>query len=212
MTDKNDQIEAEIQRTGAIVEQWKERAGSIHTQIATATGPLMSAEAERVALAQAFASGDLKAGDKLKKLRQARVEAEAEVADLQLALSHAETELRAAEAEHLKAVKLRDIELARDSIRARIQAAEEVDVALKALSVALDHWEETAGPLLHLDVPAFAGRDLVSRVEAVTGPKRLGNASAAVVDRLFPYLGIKPYGNGTPLAASERALWHSMGV
>lgn len=206
----NDHIEAEIARTTAAADHWRDRAGAIHTQLATASAPIMAAEAERAALAQAYAAGDLKAGSKLAELRKSRVDAEAEVADLQLALQHAEAQLKAASEEQARAYRARDGELAKDAARERVKAAEAVDAALANLSAALDAWEEAGAPLVTLDAPALRNQDIVGRRAAVLDVKRVGNAAAGVAQKIFPYLTIAPFGNGVSLAASERSLWHGL--
>jgi hypothetical protein len=205
-----DRIEAEIARTTATVEHWQQRAAALHTALAEVSRPLAEAEAERNNLAQAFGAGDLKAGDKLAGLRKVRAEAEASVSDLQLALQHVESELKAASEEQFRALKLREAEETKAAARERLRAAEAVDAALANLARAMDAWEESGAPLLTLDAPSLRGSDYVGRRDAVMNPKRVGNAAAAIVQRVFPALIIAPFGNGTPLAASERSLWHGL--
>lgn len=205
-------IETEIARATATVEHWQKRAAALHTALAEASRPLAEAEAERTALAQAYAAGDLKAGDKLAALRKVRAEAEASVSDLELSLQHIESQLKAASEEQFRAMKLREAEEMKEAARERLKAAEAVDAALANLVRALDQWDETGIPLLHLDAPALRGSDFVSRRAAVTDPKRIANAAAGVCQRIFPFLVISPFGNGTPLAASERSLWHGLGL
>jgi hypothetical protein len=200
-------LEEAVAKAGDVVLQWKKTIADIETQFNVANLALARAKKTREAHALKAARGDAAAIAAVKHARDAQRDAEQTIEDLRVALPEAEAQL--ANAERAAASARHELAMLHGEkmMRARVKAAERLDVALGEAAAAYADFERLGRELQSFPDLNIAVSGNMSHWETVTGHRRIAAALPGFLAKLFSPTTYANEDARMSLAQSETNFW-----